>query len=353
MAVRMTSLSSDLSLGTTSSIGKYFGVVSTIPTLIGTTWLYLLFLLHPWQSPLDWESLAANNPIAQPIQGLALVVVTVTVAVVTHPLQFVLIQVLEGYWGSSAAGLALAYRRSLIQASRYDRAFGLRRKANARTHPGDDSLRLRADPAARDAAARRALMQGLTFSAASAVVSSYPDNPENILPTRLGNVLRRYETRGGQSVGLPILNWTTFIGMVADPRHTSYVQDQRQGLDLAVRMTAVGLFCATVSAIALWPHGLWVLLAVLPYAAAWLSYRGALAAAHAYGQACEAWLYLNRFALYEQLHLELPATSGAEREMNEGLAEMLEGADDYNVRYANSSDESPDDETPANKPPAS
>lgn len=348
----MTNLSSDLSLGTTSTIGKYFGVVSTIPALIGTTWLYLLFLLRPWQSPLDWASLAANNPIAQPIQGLALVVVAITIAVVTHPLQFVIVQVLEGYWGSSAAGLALAYRRAVIQASRYDRAFMLRRAVNPRTHPADDSARLRADPAARDAADRRALMQGLTFSAASAVVSSYPDTPENILPTRLGNVLRRYETRGGQSVGLPILDWTTFIGMVADPRHTSYVQDQRQGLDLAVRMTAVGLFCATISAVALWPHGLWVLVALLPYAAAWLSYRGALAAAHAYGQACEAWLYLNRFALYEQLHLIPPATSADERAMNEGLADMLDGADDYDVTYGHRSAKSPANETAADEPPA-
>ncbi|MEV8213992.1 hypothetical protein [Leifsonia sp. NPDC077715] len=339
----MSILTSDPSLGTTSTIGKYFGVVSTVPSLIGTTWLYLLFLLHPWQSPLDWSSLAANNPIAQPIQGLVLIAVAISIAVVTHPLQFVIVQLMEGYWGTSTAGLALAYRRALVQARRFDRALRLFSKVNPQTRPREEPLPPGSTRAERDARARQALMQALTFSASSAEVASFPSTEASVLPTRLGNVLRRYEARAGQSIGLPILNWATFIGMVADARHTAYVQDQRQGLDLAVRMTAVSLLCAAVSTVALWPHGLWVLLAVLPYAAAWLSYRGALAAAHAYGKAFEAWLYLNRFTLYEQLHLATPKTSNDEQELGAQLEEMLGGAGRSDVEYDHRSEKRSED----------
>ncbi|QIZ97830.1 hypothetical protein [Leifsonia sp. PS1209] len=326
----MADLTSDPSLGTTSTIGRYFGVVSTVPSLIGTTWLYLLFVLRPWQSPLDWSALATNNPIAQPLQGLALIAVAITIAVVTHPIQFIITQAMEGYWGSSHVGLALAYRRALTQARRRETSVALQEQALAAIPPTDR----RGHPWS-------TLMRALTFTASTTVIGSYPANPDHILPTRLGNVLRRYETRGGKAIDLPILDWATYIGMVADPGHTAYVQDQRQEMDLAVRMTAVSLFCAMVSTIALWPHGLWLLLAVLPFAAAWISYRGALSAAHAYGQAFEAWLYLNRFKLYEQLHLPAPRNSYEERRLNEVLDMLVQGDDAYEARYRRPSNDKP------------
>ncbi|MDR6972035.1 hypothetical protein [Leifsonia shinshuensis] len=328
----MADFTSDPSLGTTSTMGRYFGVVSTVPSLIGTTWLYLLFILRPWQSPLDWESLATNNPIAQPLQGLALIAVAITIAVVTHPIQVVITQTMEGYWGSSTAGLAFAYRRALAQTSRRARAATLRAQALAETPPKD-----------RRGRPWSPLMRALTFTASTTVIGSYPASSKDILPTRLGNVLRRYEARGGKAIDLPILDWATYIGMVGDPRHTAYVQDQRQEMDLAVRMTAVSLFCTTVSAIALWPHGLWLLLAVFPFAAAWISYRGALSAAHAYGQAFEAWLYLNRFKLYEHLHLAAPRNSNEERRLNELLDMLVQGDDEYQARYRHPSHEKPAD----------
>ena len=318
----MANAPADPTLGTTTTIGKYFGVVSTVPSLIAATWLYLLVALQPWQATIDLAKLKTTNPVSQPSHAVALLAFALVVAVVTHPTQFVLIQLLEGYWGLTRPSIALAQRRATTHSVRRARANHL----YAKTRPAPT---MRAAPgvppsvAPQPADAETALRRSLIGSASNAIRMSYPMTPENVLPTRLGNVLRAYESRGGQSIGLPVLGWTTYIGMVADTSHTSYVQDQRQELDLAVRMTGVGLLCAVITAAAMWPHGPWLLLALVPYGAAWVSYRGALAAAHAYGQACEAWLYLNRFALYERLHLDLPPTTHDERELGNRLQQKV------------------------------
>jgi hypothetical protein len=63
----------------------------------------------------------------------------------------------------------------------------------------------------------------------------------------------------------------------------------------------------------LWPHGLWLLVAVVPLGLAWLCYLGAVSAARQYGSALRMLLELNRFTLYEQAHLPLPSTLVAEQ----------------------------------------
>ncbi|SDO90582.1 hypothetical protein SAMN04489867_0911 [Pedococcus dokdonensis] len=345
----MPDIPSDPTLGTTSTIGKYFGVVSTIPSLIAAAWLYLLAVLQPWTDVIDLGRLKDVNPVKQPSHAVALIAFALVLAVVTHPIQFVLIQLLEGYWGLSRPGIALAHRRAAVHARRRAAANAMHKAYNPVASatassglppPPPPSAPTSGEPSGPSAPPDPAetLRHMLITSASGAVVASYPRNPATVLPTRLGNVLRAYESRGGVAVGLPLLNWTTYIGLVAEPSHTAYVQDQRQELDLAVRMTGVGAFCAGVTALALWPHGAWVLLSFVPYAATWISYRGALSAAHAYGQACEAWLYLNRFKLYEQLHLNLPTTSREERAIGKRLAEMVAANPFFEQEYAHASD---------------
>ena len=72
--------------------------------------------------------------------------------------------------------------------------------------------------------------------------------------------------------------------------------------------TAIVLLCR---------DGAWALIALIPYALAYFSYRGSVIAAGHYGSALETLINLNRFALYEQLHVQLPASTrgreGSER----------------------------------------
>jgi len=103
---------------------------------------------------------------------------------------------------------------------------------------------------------------------------------------------------------------------------------------LAARMTAVGLLCSVLTVGAMWPHGLWVLLSLAPFGAAWLSYLGAISAAHSYGQAITAWLQLNRFALYDQLAVSRPKNSDEERELSKILQLLVDGDRRYTQTYS-------------------
>src|SRR5260370_32115510 len=97
-----------------------------------------------------------------------------------------------------------------------------------------------------------------------------------IMPTRLGNVLRSAESLAGSQYGMNALQAVPLLILIADVRHVDYVNDQRTQLDLAVRMTFISVAAFAVTILFLWPYGLWLLVAVIPYALAYLSYRGAV-----------------------------------------------------------------------------
>ena len=113
----------------------------------------------------------------------------------------------------------------------------------------------------------------------------------------------------------------------------AYVNDQRSNLDLAVRMIVVSAIAFIISLALLWRYGLWLLVAIVPYVAAFLSYRGAVVAAGAYGRAFSAIIALNRFALYERLHLPLPKDISEERENNVALGNVLNYSRHESLKY--------------------
>jgi hypothetical protein len=79
--------------------------------------------------------------------------------------------------------------------------------------------------------------------------------------------------------------------------------------------------------------GAWVLIALIPYVLAYFSYRGSVIAAGHYGSALETLINLNRFALYEQLHVQLPASTEKEREANEKLMGLLAYKNPAGIAY--------------------
>ncbi|WP_344951357.1 hypothetical protein [Terrabacter ginsenosidimutans] len=159
--------------------------------------------------------------------------------------------------------------------------------------------------------------------------ADYPSDRRAILPTMLGNALRQHELMAGAAVHLPILQWATHIGMVANPARTRYVNDQRTQVDLAVRVAASAEVGAIATFLILWPKGSPVLLTLIPYGAGPLSYRGAVVAANGYGAALRAWVDLNRFWLYEELGLPAPPDASGERKQNDALKGLLSGSDLY------------------------
>jgi hypothetical protein len=115
-----------------------------------------------------------------------------------------------------------------------------------------------------------------------------------------------------------------YLALVAPPEHVRYLDDQRVQLDLAVRMSFTSLIATLVAVIFLWTDGLWLIVSTVPYGLAYLFYRGAVVTAHEYGTAVAALVDLNRFILYERLHLPLPEDIDEELKLNEQLSAVLD-----------------------------
>jgi hypothetical protein len=163
--------------------------------------------------------------------------------------------------------------------------------------------------------------------------AGYPRDEDDIMPTRLGNVLRRHERLAGSEYGLDAITVVRHVALVAPPERLGYLNDQRQLLDLSVRMSVTSILAALIAIAALWRHGPWLLVALVPYAVAYLSYRGAVVVADEYGAAFSTMIDLDRFALYDQLRMPRPKNIEDERRQNENLVRILNHNDPEIMRY--------------------
>jgi len=97
------------SINGAGSIGRYFTVVSLVPSTVFVAYVVLLIKTGAWSGE--------NVQFADAIGGLeiadALVasVAALLFALVVHPLGFALIQMYEGYWGTSRLPACLAVRK--------------------------------------------------------------------------------------------------------------------------------------------------------------------------------------------------------------------------------------------------
>jgi hypothetical protein len=151
----------------------------------------------------------------------------------------------------------------------------------------------------------------------------YPDKLKDTMPTRLGNVLRRYELLAGRHYGLESIATAPRILQVADARDVAYVHNQRMQMELALRTSVLALAATIITVMFMWQHGPWLLLALAPYIVAYATYRGAVVVAREYGTALTVLIDLNRFDLYSRMHLRLPDDLKEERENNGRLTEIL------------------------------
>lgn len=300
--------------GVSSVIGRYFAIVSFIPSLLLVSWIHLLASTGAWSGPPDWgRSLRSLTDVTVSGVFVFLLVATV-VAALLHPLQFALVQMLEGYWGTSRFAVRVRTIRARVYAEKRARLAELVENVpDVSTPVLDDTV------VAGDEATRR-----LTY---------LPENPWEMLPTRLGNVLRRHELDAGREYGLPVLTFAGQLAHVAPTSQVQYVNDQRTSLDFAVKCCLVGMLGTAAAVLFLWQHGMSLTIALVPYLIAYGSYRGAVVVAHEYGRALEDLVTLNRFALYERLRLPLPPNTAAERQENERLGYLAAHSDVESVDY--------------------
>ena len=311
----------DASAGVANSVGRYFSVVSFIPSSLYILFVYLLVTSGGWHHPPDW-SYAFGSLTRMGVEGFVLLTfLSVGLGLFIHPIQFAIVQFFEGYWGTWPVSQAIRHRRILYYQRR---CRNLNKKISnaAMAIDGEDG----ADPRLRTSILSRQ-------HEADRIRSMFPAEFDNIMPTRLGNVLRRTESLAGTQYGIDAIQAVPHLLLIAPPNHIDYVNDQRSQLDLAVRMTFLSAVAACTAVIFLCRDGAWVLISLIPYALAYFSYRGSVVAAGHYGSALETLINLNRFALYEQLHVQLPASTEEEIATNEGLMGLLEYAADAAMDY--------------------
>ena len=314
-----------------ATVGRYFTVVSLVPSLLLVAFITVLARSGAWSHEPDFGAgISALTRLG--VGGtFVLILAALALGAVLHPLQFPLVQFLEGYWGVGSFWRALRENRIRHHVGRSldldmriaDEVTVLYRDDNddGKFPPSNLTEWERAHHSAEEIAARR-------------LRSIYPGNSDDIMPTRLGNALRTAETRAGATVGLNIIDFAPHLMMVARREHADYVNDQRTALDLAIRTCLVCFLGFTATLLYLWPHKLWLLISLVPLGLAWLCYQGAITAAQEYGAALRMLLDLNRFALYEQMRLPLPLSTVGERTTVVALTALSSDPDDKcSVKY--------------------
>ena len=302
----------DVSTGVAQTIGRYFSVVSVIPSSLYVIFTYVLIASGSWQHSPNWGH-GVKSLEHLGVGGVAfLAFLSIALGVLIHPIQFAIVQFFEGYWGTSRLAQAIRGRRIM----HYQQVCDDLNDEQTRVQDHLNYWPNRASPIITPLQSR--------LDEASRALEAFPRLDKQVMPTRLGNVLRRAESNAGSQYGLDALQVVPQLLLIAQQGHIDYVNDQRSQLDLAVRMTFMSALACVTAVLFLWPYPLWVLIAVIPYALAYLSYRGSVVAAKLYGSALETLVHLDRFTLYEQLRLPLPEDTEAECEANELLTALFE-----------------------------
>jgi hypothetical protein len=319
-----------------SSIGRRFSLVSLIPATLFVLYLTTLLAAGAWTGPFRPRDVALVADGGWSDLG-RLLTVSLLLAACLHPFTFGLTQILEGYWGAGRLGLLVTRWNVARHRARYFRLEAVeRRTAEAFRHLvaaelGDDvASRLTAQQ--REQVVRSGLVRAdaddvlpayLRLEAVRRERRRYPPQIRRVMPTRLGNSLRRHEDTAGRRYELDTITVSTHLSQVAEPAHQAYVEDQRDVLDLAVNLWAMSGVATVVTAVLLADDGLWSLLALAPFAVAYLAYLGAVGAADDYAAAMRTVIDLDRFRLYEALHLPLPATLAEERTLGRRVVDLL------------------------------
>jgi hypothetical protein len=330
----------DAALSAGQRIGRYFTQVSLIPTLLLVTWTYIVIA-----SGAPAEKPAIRNVVTSfshwsvgKVAGLLLA--TLAVALILHPLQFATTQLLEGYWGTTPLA-ATAMKIRIVHHRRRQRQLWYKatssgkawrgkceellkkdKNADQESQPLDERIEAlvaskRGDPYMLDVIVEQEAM--------SQYENSYPDDPARMLPTRLGNALRRFEDAAGEQYGLKATLIAPHLHLVVPARHLEYLIDARQDMDAAIRTCTVGLLATALTAGLLVRDGVWLLWALVPYAISYLAYRGAVSAAQSYGVVFASVIDLDRFLLYKELGLFMPRDTDEERANNAELMSLLSG----------------------------
>jgi len=313
---------STLAKESVKGLGPSAYLVTVLPSAVFVLTLFALFSsqLYPWANPAPGH--AAPGPAAVvetarqlgPAGGAVLLLTVLVVAVLLRPFQVTLVQILEGYWSHRSRGIVqgFAIERHRRRLSRF----------GARKDPYERGAEL-PDLAEVAAYGRRQHRADRLRNRSTAVLDRYPRDPELVMPTLLGNVLRRAESTAGERYGLGTVVTYPRLYPHLSARLDAEVSEQVDVLDTTATFT---LLLWTISAIAaplLLRHDGWSLLPLVLAALARVTYLGAQSAASRYGTLLCAAYDLHRFDLLRSLRFPLPLNPSQELAGNQWLTQLL------------------------------
>jgi hypothetical protein len=340
----------EAALGAGSKIGRYFSIVTLVPSLFLTLWVYALFASDAWRHAPDLPLLGSRLSSWSFAGVTWTILASLLAGMFIHALLFPTVQLLEGYWGSSALAMGAAharithYRRKKHQLDQrmqhhieklnhtFDDWYGPKeaKKLDEATKSKKKDDFLIGEPG------NQAIAHHNAAEAFKKSLKRYPET-KRILPTRLGNALRTIEDKAGRQYGLKAIPTAPHFALVAQPAHIAYLDDSQEQFATGVRLCSVSLVATVVTVPAVLTDGPWLLIALIPYTLAYLAYRAALSAADEYMAAVSTVIDLNRFALYERLGLPRPRDTTEERETNQALMALLEYDEEAVLTYARDS----------------
>jgi hypothetical protein len=299
-------------------------VISVVPSSLYVVFVYLLITSGSWDHLPRWSQ-AFKSLEQLGVGGIGLIALaSIALGVIVHPSQFAIVQFFEGYWGNNCIAQAIRSQRILRYRLLCEGLEGVKNDAL-------DGLEELGRSDGKKAVGRIALRS--QYDEAHRVRESFPRALDNIMPTRLGNVLRRAEAQAGSQYRLSALQVVPHILLVAPQGHVDYVSDQRSQLDLAVRMTFMSVLSAATAVLFLWHCHFWIFIALIPYMLAYFSYRVSVIAARHYGSALDILINIDRFELYKQLRIQFPAGTAEERKANEKLAQLFDYDTSVTIPY--------------------
>ena len=177
------------------------------------------------------------------------------------------------------------------------------------------------------ALARPGAPLGLKAGLAKERLGRYPDDPEQVAPTRLGNAIRRFEYYSYDRYRLSSqLLWSHIRGVV-DESVAKDVQEARTGVDFFVCLVYMSMSVGSLSVAGLLfgeGHAAALIVAlVVGVLAAAGSYLAAVTATDAWASSVRGMVDLARLPLARALGLQMPATLAEERDMWEKVGWLL------------------------------
>ncbi|MGH3933205.1 MAG: hypothetical protein ACRDTF_24890 [Pseudonocardiaceae bacterium] len=308
-------------------LGQGAVLVSVLPSAILVLIVFALpaASLYPWQNQAsenvgDGLPAILNAARGLGVSGAAVIVPAVLlVAVLVRPFQIAVVQVLEGYWTSSWLAfpeqLAIERHRRRSSMAVFVKKYGLSEDGEPENQNFDEVTRyLR-----QNAQNRRAEVR------AQRLLDGYPHDQEYLLPTALGNILRRAELSAGERYGLGTVGMYPRLYPHLSARLDTQMSGQLNILDVSAALVFVFAGSAAASSPLIWRLDGWSLLPIAFVVGAAVAYRGARRAAGLYAVLLHTAFDLHRFDMLTALHRKLPITPEQELSDNQSLTEFLTG----------------------------